>query len=233
MLARTLRRPRCGIPMQTSSSPSSAAASRIRSSIGDDGLAALEGEALLADELGLQEGLEGLGGVEPAQDAHLLVARRLGVADLDLPGSTALLGVLDVHVLDADGAAVGVAQDPEDLAQLAGRARRRSPPVAKCRSRSHRVRPWLVTSRSGWRRCGTPAGRVGHEVAAHPVGVDELLHPGDLVDVVVVRGGDVLDPADRLVGDAQALEDLVVEPVLAEQQLVDRSAGSRRSGRPG
>ncbi len=62
---------------------------------------------------------------------------------------------------------------------------------------------------------------VGHEVAAHAVGVDELLHPGDLVDVVVVRGVDVLDPADRLVGDAQRLEDLVEEAVVAEEQLVD------------
>jgi hypothetical protein len=61
---------------------------------------------------------------------------------------------------------------------------------------------------------------VGHEVAAHAVGVDELLHAGDLVDVVVVRGVDVLDPADRLVGDAQRLEDLVVEAVVAEEQLV-------------
>ena len=62
---------------------------------------------------------------------------------------------------------------------------------------------------------------VGHEVAAHPVGVDELLDAGDLVDVVVVGRRDVLDPADRLVRDAQALEDLVVEAVLAEEQLVD------------
>ena len=61
---------------------------------------------------------------------------------------------------------------------------------------------------------------VGHEVAAHPVGVDQLLHAGDLVDVVVVGRRDVLDPADRLVGDPQRLEDLVVEAVLAEEQLV-------------
>jgi len=62
---------------------------------------------------------------------------------------------------------------------------------------------------------------VGHEVTAHAVGVDELLDPGDLVDVVVVGRRDVAHPAHRLVGDAQALEDLVVEAVLAEEQLVD------------
>jgi hypothetical protein len=61
---------------------------------------------------------------------------------------------------------------------------------------------------------------VGHEVAAHPVGVDELEHPG-LVDLVVVADGDVRYPAHRLVGDAQRGEDVVVEAVLTEQQPVD------------
>ena len=94
---------------------------------GDDGLAALEGEPLLADELRLEEGLERLGGVEAAQDPQLLLAGRLGVGDLDLGlEPLALLRVLDVHVLDADGAAVAVAQDAEDLAQLEERLRRRS-----------------------------------------------------------------------------------------------------------
>src|ERR1035437_2130015 len=37
------------------------------------------------------------------------------------------------------------------------------------------------------------------DLAAHAVGVDELLDPGRLVDVLVVAGGDVLDPGDRLV----------------------------------
>ena len=85
----------------------------------DRGLAALEAETLLADELGLQERLEGLGLVELLQDAQLLLARRLGVRTLDAllePG--ALVGLLDVHVLEADRAGVGVAQDAEDLAQL-------------------------------------------------------------------------------------------------------------------
>ncbi len=49
----------------------------------DRGLAALEGEPLLADELGLQEGLERLGLVELEQDPQLLLAGRLGVRLLD------------------------------------------------------------------------------------------------------------------------------------------------------
>ena len=62
---------------------------------------------------------------------------------------------------------------------------------------------------------------VGHHVAAHAVGVDQLEDPGLLADLVVVRRRDVGVPADRLVGDPQRAEDLVVEAVLAEQQLVD------------
>ena len=89
----------------------------------------------------------------------------------------------------------------------------------------------MVTSRSWCRRCLYSSGSVSAMVAARTRGVDELLDAGD-VDVVVVRGVDVLDPADRLVGDAQALEDLVVEAVLPEEQAWT-SRGSRRTGRPG
>jgi hypothetical protein len=43
----------------------------------DGGLGALERESLLADELGLQEGLEDLGLVQLVQDAQVLLARPL------------------------------------------------------------------------------------------------------------------------------------------------------------
>jgi hypothetical protein len=69
-------------------------------------------------------------------------------------------------------------------------------------------------------------------VAADPVGVDQFEDAGGLGDVVVVAGVDVLEPADRLVGDAQRLEDVVVEVVLAQQQVGDL-AGTRRRRRPG
>jgi hypothetical protein len=55
--------------------------------------------------------------VELAQDAQLVLARHLGVALHPLLDPGPLLGVLDVHVLDADRAAVRVAQDAEDVAQ--------------------------------------------------------------------------------------------------------------------
>ena len=170
----------------------------------DDRLAPLEGEPLLADVLGLQERLEGLGGVEAAQDPQLLLARGLHVADLDAVLHPApLLGVLDVHVLHADAAAVGVAQDAEDVAQLHERLPTepagRELPVEVPQGQAVRghvevgVGPLRVLQRVG----------VGHQVAADPVGVDELLDPRGLVEVVLVGRGDVLRPADRLVGDAQ------------------------------
>jgi hypothetical protein len=45
----------------------------------DGRLGALEAEALLADVLGGEELLEGLGGVEPAEDVALLVGVELGL----------------------------------------------------------------------------------------------------------------------------------------------------------
>ena len=76
----------------------------------DDRLGTFEREALLADVLGLEERLEGLGGIEATQDAQLLLACGLVVVTLDpILDPLALLGILHVHVLDADGAAVGLA----------------------------------------------------------------------------------------------------------------------------
>jgi hypothetical protein len=76
---------------------------------------------------------------------------------------------------------------------------------------------WLVLQRVG----------VGHHVAAHPVGVDQLEDARLLADLVVVAGRDV--GAQRIgdVRDAQRVEDLVVEALGAEQQL-----GTRRRKSP-
>ncbi len=210
--------------MQTSSRPAGGRGLEDAVEQRDDRLAALEGEPLLADVLGLQERLERLGGVEPAQDAQLLRAVGLRVRALDPRlDPLALLGVLDVHVLDADGAAVGVAQDAEDVAQPGERRAAEARRSANSRSRSHSVSPWLITSRSGCVRCAVlQRVGVGHQVAAHAVGVDQLLHArGSCRCRRRARRG-CRGPADRLVGQrAGAREDVVVEAVVAQQQLVD------------
>ena len=200
----------------------------------DGRLAALEAEPLLADELRLQEGLERLGLVELVQDAQLLLARWLHMRLLDaLLDPLALLGVLDVHVLDAGRAAVRVAQDAEDAAQLheALGPEAAGGELAVEIPQRQRVGADLevgVAALAVLERVG-----VGHHVAAHPVGVDHLEDPRLLADLVLVAGRDVGGPADRLVRDAQRAEDLVVEAVLAEQQHVQACGGTRRTGRPG
>ena len=85
----------------------------------DDGrLGAFEAEALLPDVARVEEALEHLGGVEAVEDVALLLEVERGRLALDvLLDPALLLGVLDVHVLDAEGPAVGVAQDVEDLVE--------------------------------------------------------------------------------------------------------------------
>ena len=164
----------------------------------DGGLAALEAEALLPDELGLQEGLERLGLVELEQDAQLLLAGRLHVRLLDaLLDPLALVGIHDVHVLDAGGAAVGVAQDAEDVAQLheapalAAEGPGRELAVEVPQGEAVRLHLEVgVAALAVLQRVG-----VGHEVAADPVGVDQLEDPRLLDDVVVVAGDHVARPS--------------------------------------
>ena len=94
------------------------------------------------DVLRGEELLERLGGVEPLEDVALLVGRRAVVDALDLLLDPALLlRLLDVHVLDADRAAVGVAQDAEDVAEGHARRRPARPSVRNSRSRSQMVSP--------------------------------------------------------------------------------------------
>ncbi len=187
----------------------------------DQRLAALEREPLLAHVLRLQERLERLGPVEPEQDLLLLLGVRLGVLDLDaLLDPAALLRVLDVHVLDADPAAVAVAQDAEHVPEphllLAGETADRERPVQVPQGQAVLEHVQVGVLADGeLERVG-----VGHQVTAHPVRMDQLDHPRGLVDLALGGAGDVADPADRLVRDTQRGEDLVVEVPAAEQQLV-------------
>ena len=84
----------------------------------DEALGALQGEALGAQVLLLDEGLEHRGVGQPGENTELVVAVQGGavLAELDpLLEPAAQLQVVDVHVLDADPAAVGVAHAVVDL----------------------------------------------------------------------------------------------------------------------
>ena len=170
----------------------------------NQGLSALEGEPLLTDVLGLQEGLESLALVQLVQDAQLLsdIGLRMRLLDLVLdPG--ALLRVLNVHVLDADSARVGVAQNTKNLAQLHQRLATEAAggeftieiPQGEL-VREHveiGVSALAILERIG----------VGHEVTTDAIGVDDFLHAHRLIEIGLVACRDVLGPADRLVGHAQ------------------------------
>ena len=82
----------------------------------DDGFTALQGEAFLSDELGLQEGFEDLGLVQLVERVHVFLMREGLAWYLDaILEPLALLGVRDVHVLDRHGSAVRILQNCEDL----------------------------------------------------------------------------------------------------------------------
>ena len=190
----------------------------------DGRLGALEAEPLGADVLGGEELLERLGRVQALEDAALgvLVERGVGAFDLGLDPAL-LLGVLDVHVLDADGAAVGVAQHAEEVAErhllLAGDATGEELAVEVPDRQPVRQRVELA----GHRRL-LPVERVevGDEVAADAVDADQR---GDLHlllqhRLLAVDRVDVRAPLDGLVRHVERGEHVVVEAVLAEQQLV-------------
>ena len=126
--------------------PASAARSSERVEHRDERLGAFEAEALLPEVLRVQEALERLGRVQPLEDAALLAPASASAAapSTCVLDPLLLVGLLDVHVLDADRARVRVAQHAEDVAQrhrLAAELPAPRPPVGNSRSRSQIVRP--------------------------------------------------------------------------------------------
>ena len=192
----------------------------------DGRLGTLEAEALLPDVAGVEKALEDLGRVQPVEDvALLLVVERRRLALDVLLDPTLLLGVLDVHVLDAQRPAVGVAQHVEDLVErgdvAAGQAVGDEVPgqVPDGQPVGERVELGVDV-----RRLGVEGVEVGDEVPAHPVHVDERLHVHLLDQPLVLAlfgalaGVVVHLPAHRLVGHAHRLEQVVVEAVGAGQE---------------
>ena len=208
---------------------------------GDDALGALEAEAFLADVAGGEEPLECFGGVEAVQDVQLLggVEGALGAFDL-IADPALLVRIQDVGVVHAEGPAVGVAQESQDLPQRepVTAARGGLEPVGL----AHLELPVEVPDGE------TVAGRVevlvqvglvqcqgiqvGDEVSPVPVGGDEGVHLRLLGGHRRRRVGahDVPAPLDLLVGNAEVAEDVVVEAVLADEQVVHRGEEVPRLG---
>ena len=191
----------------------------------DRRLGALEAESLLPHVAQVEEGLEGLGGVQPAEDVPLHLWRhRLGnpldvVLDPEL-----LLWTLDVHVLHADRVAVGVAQDLEDLRQGEDLAPRQAEGVEGA-VEIVRPDPVLLGVEVGADLAWFGLERVEprDEVAAHPVHVDERPDHQLLFQLVAVWFGrrTALRPTERFARDPEGGEHLVVEVVLADEEFAD------------
>ncbi len=188
---------------------------------GDLAFGAFQRESLLPNVFGLQEGLEGLGGVQLAQDVFLLGHSRFDVFGLDpLFQPLLLFGVEDVGVLHPDVPAVGVAQQAQNVAQLLVLA------TSKTVDLEHPIEVPQRQPMGEHLEVGVAAEPgfvqpqrvdVGHQMAAAAVGRDQLHHAGVLVDDRVRVVG---APADRHVRVAQLAEDLVPE-VVREQRFVD------------
>ena len=119
MLASTFSRPRCAMPMTTSSSSYSAALSSTASSSGITDSPPSSENRFWPTYLVCRNVSNASAAFSRSRMYFCSSLRRLLVLDLDPLLDPAALGrVQDVHVLDADRAAVGVAQHAEHVAQL-------------------------------------------------------------------------------------------------------------------
>ena len=202
---------------------------------GERGLAAFEREALLADEAGVQEMFELFARHHTAQDAHAGLAVERPVVGLRLHAllqPALLLRHLNVHVLAADFAAVGLAQRLQDFAQRRHRfGRAFADRLAEAAGEEFAIQIPDGEAVGFGVEFGVVAGfgaervEIGDQVAAHAVGVDHLHDPRFLGDFGVARGVHAGQgglavglPAHRHVRHAQVIEDLFVESVLAIEQ---------------
>ena len=149
---------------------------------------AVEAEALGADPLAVDEALERLGRGEVVEDLDLALAleHHLVLDALDaLLDPRALRGILDVHVLDADDAAVDAAQRADDLAQ------RRLLEAELAAEEDRAIEVFFAEAVGGRLELGVAPDRLQverveprGEVAARAVGVDQR-HRLDRIE----RGG--------------------------------------------
>ena len=187
-------------------------------------LGAFEAETLGAHILRSEELFEGLGSVETIEDAALFYLRDGELHAFDLALNPALLfGVLDVHVLDADGAAIRIAQHAEQFAERllfdAADAAREELALKVPDGES-------IGSRVEFDRhlglLPTQRIEVGDEVPTHAMHADQRCHLHLLVQhcVFAVARVDVGAPLHCFVRHAEIAEHALVEAVLAHQQFV-------------
>ena len=114
----TLRRPRCAMPSTTSDMPASAASLHSASSIGTSVSAPSRLKRFWPRYFVCRKRSSASAAFNRSRMRSLSAGLHRGGGRFDvLLDPLLLVGLLDVHVLDAHGARVGVAEDAEDLAQ--------------------------------------------------------------------------------------------------------------------
>ena len=224
MFDSTLSRPRWAMPSATPSKSASAALERISSRIGIADSAPSMPKRFVPTYLVARNFSNDSAAFSRSRIRSFcsLVGCSLLALDLGLDPDL-FVGVLDVHVLDADRAAVRVAQHTEQVAEahLVDAADAVGEELAVEVPDREPVRGGVELDRRVW---FLPAQRVevGDQVAADAVHTDELGDGHLLAEhrLFVVDRVRVGSPLDRLVRHAERMEDVVVEPVLAEQQFV-------------
>ncbi len=182
----------------------------------------------------MEETLERLRLVELLEDAAPLLVGERGRGHFGvLLDPRLLVRLLDVHVLDADRSAIRVAQQTEDGGELhAGPAAEATRGELAVEVPQRQAVGEGVELGVDHRRVLAQWVQVGDEVAPYPVHVDELEDPGLLLGPRprARRRVGVHRPPRRDVGDLHRLEDLVVEAVLAEEELMDAGEEQARFG---
>src|SRR5205085_3395265 len=197
----------------------------------NDRLAAFERETFLAEILRVQETLELFRFDELCQQLLFDLRRnRFGIDELNADAITypkLLLFALNVAILDADLAAIGAAQDVQNLAQgralFAAQAARDelAIQVPDRQAVSFNVQLWVILHGQRVQRID-----VCDQMSAHAIRIDQLKHARLFDDVLALmvaaeeRRVVVARPTHRLVRNAEVAEDVDIKILLAQQQLV-------------
>ena len=201
---------------------------------GDGRFATFQTEALGADEAGAKEGFKAFGFVETFENAGPVRGGQrvlIGFHALLEPGF--LLRRLDVHVLGADLAAVGLTERFQDFAErehhvrgafaqflAEGAGDEFTVEIPNGEAVMGRIELRMVV------RFGAEWIEIGNEVAADSIGVDQLKNAGFFADLHLAHGrlargnGAIGFPLHRLVRHAQVGKDGVVEVVFTLQQAL-------------
>ncbi len=178
----------------------------------------------MARVLRLQEGFKRFCLDQGRQDLHLLFFRRFLVRGFQPFLHPQALGrVLNVHVLNANGAGVSVTQAVQNLTQRhlhrPAEAQGWEDPV-----QIPHAKPVAAQLQVGVATQTVGQGiKVGCQVPAGTISVDQALDAGALPFLHIEVRYQVLFPPVRRVRDTQGVEDAIVKTVLASQLLGERA----------